>query len=345
MAKTLEKKTIIIQRPHKLVIQTDTIKLDNLDTNEIVAETVVSVVSPGTETAAYAGMAPLRPGVDYPRLVGYCNVGRVLKTGIDVKHIEPGNLILTLQPHCSAFKCKENAVLAILPNKVNPLPYASAYLYHLGYSALLQGGYFPGHKVAVIGMGTLGLATVALTETLGGVTFAISGRPDGRERARLAGAKYVSDSDYEAISSLITKQAPDTELDLVITTSNNWQDWELALKISRQKGKIIVMGFPGRDKDLPDFNPLASEYFYFKQLQIIACGMEPDLDVPPSDLRFTIKRNLSYLLELITQKDINPEIIISETVPWTQIESVYKRLLDRDTDMVTCGLLWNENII
>ena len=82
----------------------------NLEENDILCESLVSVISPGTELAAYRGAPPLRPGVTYPRLVGYCNVARVLAKGVGVNNIELGDRVLTLQSHRSHFKIKTSEV-------------------------------------------------------------------------------------------------------------------------------------------------------------------------------------------------------------------------------------------
>ena len=56
----------------------------------------MTAISPGTELAAYVGLPPLRDGPAYPRLQGYCNVGRVLTVGERVRHLVPGQRVLQL---------------------------------------------------------------------------------------------------------------------------------------------------------------------------------------------------------------------------------------------------------
>jgi hypothetical protein len=91
---------------------------------------------------------------------------------------------------------------------------------------------------------------------------------------------------------------------------------------------------------MPANNPLASEYFYDRHLSILASGYMPDLDVPPVDLRHTIKRNCSFLLDLIGRGAIDPDLLVSETRPWHELGAVYERLAARDPNLVTCALDW-----
>lgn len=337
---TIETKTVVLNGPHDLEFQDGSIDPSDLKENEIIAETLYSVISPGTETAAYRGDPPLRPGNPYPRVVGYCNVAKVLVTGKRVTRLSSGDLIYTFQSHRSAFKCEESSVVFELPDGADPVLCATTYLYHLGYNALLKGGYAPGYNVAVIGLGALGLTTVALAAVLGGNVYACSARESGCRHAKQMGARQVFDKSDKTLFDQIEADTNETGIDLVVTTSNSWEDWLLALRLARNGGAIAALGFPGRGVDPPAFNPLSPQYFYVKQLQITACGYTPHNDLPPGDMRFNIKRNCQFLLGLILSGRLKPESIVSEVVGWDTIEQVYKRMIEKDRSLITCALTW-----
>ena len=313
--------------------------LRDLAEDELAAETLVTVISPGTESAAYSGAPALRDGVIYPRLVGYCNVARVLTVGAKVDTFKAGDRILTVQSHRSAFRCKANAVIAVLPESADSGRCAATYLYQLGYNALLKADFRPGCNVAVIGLGALGIATVSLASLGGGNVFAFSGHEAGRARGVQAGARAAFSPD-DGWAERLTAETDGTGIDIVVTTSSDWQDWQLALQVARREGVIAVLGFPGRGAPPPAFNPLASNYFYFKQLRVMACGFSPESDVPAYDVRFTLKRNMSYLLGLIASGRLNTEMLVTETRSWRDIESVYRRLIAREPGLVTAALQW-----
>jgi threonine dehydrogenase-like Zn-dependent dehydrogenase len=336
---TIATKTVRVQSPGTLAFEDGVMALHDLAEDEVAAETLVTVISPGTESAAYSGAPPLRDGVVYPRLVGYCNVARVLATGPKVDTVRPGDRILTLQSHRSAFRCKANAVIARLPESADSARCAAAYLYHLGYNALLKADFRPGCNVAVIGLGALGLATVSLASVGGGNVFAFSGHEAGRARGRQAGARVVFSRD-EDWTERVDADTGGTGIDIVVTTSSDWRDWQLALQVARREGVVAVLGFPGRGAPLPEFNPLASNYFYYKQLRVMACGFSPESDVPVYDVRFTLKRNMAYLLDLIASGRLDAGMLVSETRDWREIESVYRRLIAREPGLVTAALQW-----
>ncbi|MBK6637169.1 MAG: hypothetical protein IPG34_05480 [Rhodocyclaceae bacterium] len=157
----------ILEAPRDLHFKEETLDPAAVGDGDVLAETIVSAISPGTELAAYTGAPPLRPGVVYPRLVGYCNVARVLACGKAVSSVAPGDRILTFSSHRSHFCIPATDVLAVLSDGITSEDAACAYLFHLGYDAVLKSDVRAGSEVIVIGLGVLGLATVALAALAG----------------------------------------------------------------------------------------------------------------------------------------------------------------------------------
>jgi D-arabinose 1-dehydrogenase-like Zn-dependent alcohol dehydrogenase len=304
--------------------------------NEIVATTEFTVVSPGTELAAWVGRAPLRPSVPYPRLVGYCNVARVLEVGSSVTDIARGDHVLTHQSHRSHFRCDAATVLL----SVNGLDLearrklATVYLYHLGYVALLAGGYVPGHDVALIGFGALGFTTAGLVSAFGGEPTVFSARSHAHapKGVRVL-SKTAPASEWLAATS-------SRGFDLVVDTSDSWEDYRLALTVARKGGTIVLLGFPGRDSPRPEFNPLDSQYLYDKQLTVRQAGYVTDLDIPAIDARFTLQRNVRYLFGLATRGVLDPSPLLALQANWRNLGETYESLLDRAAGRYTAVIDW-----
>ncbi|MCA9816334.1 MAG: hypothetical protein KC652_14545 [Cyanobacteria bacterium HKST-UBA01] len=322
----------------------------SLEPDELLAETVYSVVSPGTELAAWNGL-PLRSGSLYPRLLGYCNLARVTAVGDEVEEIGVGDFVLTHQSHRSSFVVSRGDVLlffkSLSQEKLKLL--SATYLYHLGYCALLAGGYFPGNRVAVIGMGTLGFNLVELLQTFGCEPCLFSDQlPGPNLNATFAeGSKVISKrialdegkiQDY--FDGPLGSQMGLDGFDLIVNTSNLWRDHLLALKLARTGGTIVCLGFPGRGQSDLKFNPLEAEYFYDKQLTIKHCGHVPSGDVAAIDNRFNLKRNLAYLASLILSGQLNPSAIYSIESDWRELESVYRQLSNREPGQYSAILSW-----
>lgn len=327
--------------PRQLALRHESLDLGCLGPNEVVARTIVSVVSPGTELAAYVGAPPLRPMKVYPRVNGYCNVAEVLAVGAGVTGVRVGDRISTHQSHRSAFRCDVSRINAILEPQDDPVAHATLYLWHLGYYPLLRAGMQAGHNVAVLGLGTLGLTAVAMSRLAGCNVLAFSDRDWACRIATEFGARLAL-SKSETATSLdeLARVTNGVGVDLVVSTSNSWEDWEFALQIARDGGSIAVLGFPGRGIDNPEFNPLASQYLYDKELTIFSCGNPPACDVSPRDLRFTLQRNYAYLSDVIRQERVPAANIVSDVVDWTELDNVYRRMERRDEGLLTVALKW-----
>jgi len=330
-----------LSAPKRLHFRQEPLDVDGLSPCHIAAKTLFSAISPGTELAAWAGDPPLRPGNVYPRLVGYCNVAEVIGVGSQVKEFSIGDHILSMQSHRSAFICHEDEITLKLPTKTDLIAACTTYLFHLGYNALLKGCFKPGHHVGIVGLGTLGLGAVAVSTSVGAVVMAISNQPESRQLAGRFGAAGVFEKNHDASGNDIAVQTQGTGLDIVIVTSNAWSDWKLALQLARKGGTICVIGFPGRNNPIPPFNPLDSQYFYDKQLQLIACGQSPKQDLLPELFRFTVKRNCVYLLGLIHNQKLPARDLVASVHPRGEIEAVYQRMEQREFGPRTCVLDWN----
>lgn len=346
MEPTVEAAVIELAGEGELRVREETLVLEGLGRREVACESLYTAISPGTELAAWEGHRPLRPDRTYSRVLGYCNLARVIATGEWVRTTRPGDLVLTLQSHRSHFLCGDDEILVRLPpgeyDETALAHAATTYLFHQGQTALLRGDLAPGQYVAVVGMGTLGLATVAAACRFGARVAGFSDLSVSRERALEFGAAEAFDKEGgEETLAEIHRLTRDTGLDLVVLTSGRWQDYRLALEIVRPGGKVCVLGFPGRRDPIPPFNPLEPTIFYRKQISLIACGYTPDVDVDPRDLRFTIRRNAAYLLDLVLAGELPADRLVSAVEPWHRLPVLYERIADREEGFYTAVLRWS----
>ncbi|MEM6474687.1 MAG: zinc-binding alcohol dehydrogenase [Pseudomonadota bacterium] len=324
-----------LEAPGDVVLREEAIGAPKPD--ELLCETIVSAISPGTELAAWRGLPPLRPSVLYPRLQGYCNVARVIECGSEVEGFTPGDRVLTLQSHRSHFVAPAHDVFYKLPDGAQADAVAATYLFHLGYNAVLRSDLRAGHRVLVIGLGALGLTSVAMAALAGAQVFALSGQSAPAAIARDYGATHVFARDEEALLA----DALGTGADVIISTTNGWDDFSLAQRVAAQNGTIACLGFPGRDSPPGDFNPLASEHFYMKQLSIEAVGASPLENDARGFARFNLRDNLAFLATAIQSGRIDPSLILSGRYRGENIAQAYADLDARKDNAVTYLLDWN----
>jgi threonine dehydrogenase-like Zn-dependent dehydrogenase len=304
---------------------------------QLLCETLVTAISPGTELAAWSGAPPLRDGTGYPRLLGYCNVARVLAAGSAVGHIRPGQRVLSFAAHRSHSLIAADEVLLVLEEGMRSAEIACAYLYQLGYNAVLSSEVRAGSHVLVIGLGALGLTSVAMAAIAGAQVCAVSDQALPRRLGGEFGARAVfTRAEAQAAYRALTPQLAD----VVITTSNSWEDFGLALKLAGNRATIACLGFPGRSQPPGSFNPLDSRYFYVKQLRIEAVGMSPERPDARGFLRFDERTNLGYIAGLIHGGVLHPAALAPVSYSWDRLEQAYRELLTRRGSAVTCLLQW-----
>jgi threonine dehydrogenase-like Zn-dependent dehydrogenase len=171
----------------------------------------------------------------------------------------------------------------------------------------------------------------------GAEVFAIGDHSHTREVACAFGAT----SCYERSQiSTLHGQLGNRRADVVITTSNAWSDWPLALECTGQRGPIAVLGFPGRQEGSPLSNPFDSRHFYERQLRINAVGMLPERADARGFLPFNERANIENILRWIGEGRLQPRSLLSGEYPGMQLGAAYEALLGRSSSPITFLLRW-----
>lgn len=317
--------------PNQLVWEEEALP-EQVDPDRVLCRTLVSAISPGTELAAFQGLPPLRNIAAYPRVQGYCNVAEVLNVGGNVTAYKVGDRVLTFTSHRSHFVIPAADILLRLPADVNADIASVTYLFHLGYNAVLRGGVRAGSRVVVLGGGTVGLASTSICKLAGATVLVISDYLHARTLAKQFGANEILDRNAAV--------GRERWADVVICTTSSWSDWNLALRLSDVMGTIAVLGFPGRGLAKGELNPLDSQYFYSKQLTILAVGLSPQLNDSRGFLRFNERANLQFLFDRIHSGELPASQLISGKFPASELETAYARLIERHNSPVTFVLEW-----
>lgn len=314
---------------------------DSLEADELICQTLFSAISPGTELAAYCGLPPLRPtSKPYPRLLGYMNVAKVVVAGEKARRsFPPGSVVYSHAAHGSVARLTEDRVLAIVPEGLEPRLAAPAYLFRLGWNALKRAAPLPGQDVAVIGLGAIGLATVQMTIASGAACTAISAFESARSVAQDLGASALTRS--EAQSRCLSDASAGGGLsDITITTSNSWDDWQLALGMTRFNGTICVLGFPGRGLPPPNENPLQSGFFYDRQLTVKAAGFGPTQARREDQSGDGLKEEMREILLSLNSGTLDSNPLIAQTLSAADGCAIYERLINNRSAPGTFVLDW-----
>jgi threonine dehydrogenase-like Zn-dependent dehydrogenase len=308
-----------------------------LGPSEVFVRTEVSGFSTGTDAGNYDGRSTEVPGApDYPRAVGYNNVGVVETVGSAVRRYRPGDRVFSLRHHRSGYAAGEDDLLVPVPAAVDPAQASLAYLTHLGVASLRQVRYEAGENVAVVGLGVIGLCTVAAARAMGARVEAVANsRPRAELAARMGAQATHRSGDFDPASVFGGRGA-----DVVVLTANPWQAWKESMEMVRRGGRVTVLGFPGRNQPAPPFNPLQPAWLYGKQLTIAGAGFLPRLECEPSEVRFNVRRDLEFVLSLMESGDLDLAPAISHRFPFRRLQEAYDLAAAHSKELTAAVFDW-----
>lgn len=241
------KKICFIQK-RKVVIEESDLN-EYISSNQILCKTLYTLISPGTESALYTETHigfkdPNDSSVKYPFYPGYLNVARIERTGTKVKNFSPGQLIFTLQPHCSAFILEVNheTKAVLLPENIDPMLATFSGMATIASTASFMAPASRDKSVCVFGMGIIGNLAAQTYKLKGARVIGIDLNKNRLEFARKCDlATYLSDLDCKWQSDFHNIHGCP---DIVIEATGNSKLIESALMLTGEMGKVVLLGSP-----------------------------------------------------------------------------------------------------
>lgn len=275
-----------IEEPGRGVLRPEV--LSDLATDAVLVETLYSGVSRGTETLVFSGRVPesqyevMRApfqagGFPGPVKYGYAAVGRIIEGPSD----RLGQAVFALHPHQDRFIVPAEAALP-LPEAVPPARAILAANMETALNAVWDAGVGPGDRVAVIGLGVVGLLTAWLARGIPGTEVqAIDIDPVKRATATALGLDFM------------LPEAATGDADVVFHVSGHPDGLVTALALAGFEARVIEMSWYGtRPVGLP-----LGEAFHARRLDIRSSQVGA---VSPSRRpRWTHARRLAKALTLL----------------------------------------------
>ncbi|MEN6482226.1 MAG: bi-domain-containing oxidoreductase [Anaerolineaceae bacterium] len=254
--------------------------------------------------------------LDQPMALGYSSAGTVLEVGEGVTDFKPGDRVA-----CAGGGYAVHAEYAVVPKNLmvkipDQVDFESAAFSTLGAIAL-QGFRLAqpqlGDRVAVIGLGLLGLLMVGIAKAAGCSVFGIDINPAKVALAQQMGVEAVERQVAEAAAKNFTNGVGfDTVLICADTSTND--PIQLAGVISRDRGTIVAVGAVGLE--------IPRKIYYEKELQVYISRSygpgrydpayeEQGKDYPIGYVRWTEGRNLEAFVGLIADQKISLKPLIT----------------------------------
>jgi predicted dehydrogenase/threonine dehydrogenase-like Zn-dependent dehydrogenase len=264
-----------------------------------------------------------------PLPLGYCNAGEVIGVGPGVSGIKVGDRVISNGGHAEVVSVPENLV-AKIPDGVD---YEDAVFTVIGAIALqgirLINPTF-GETVVVTGLGLIGLIAAQILQANGCKAIGLDVDQQKIDLATGWGITAIKANSTDVVESIL-QYTNGVGADAVLITASTKSNEVIseAARMSRQRGRIVLVGVIGLDIQRSDF--------YNKELTFqVSCSYGPGryndayeqkgLDYPIGYVRWTENRNFQAVLEAIATGKIDLKPLITERVALDDYREIYDDL-------------------
>ncbi len=300
---------------------------------DLVREVVSKIRRDGLASAVNA----VRTRLDQPAILGYSSSGTVVGVGEGVHDISIGDRVA-----CAGARYAAHAEFASVPRllvapiRAGEVSFDEAAFTTLGAVALhgiRTAEAKLGDVVAVIGLGLIGQLTAQLLKAAG---CRVLGMDIDSARAQLAlqlGADAVSTSaaDFDSLCHLYSA-GNGVDAVIIAAETPSSQPVNLAGNIARDRGIVTAVGTVGMD--------LERKAFYGKELDFRvsrsygpgrydAAYEQKGRDYPIGYVRWTETRNMDAFLQLLAEKKVDVNSLISHRFPVERAPSAYELIEGR----------------
>ena len=314
----VKRQSLWFTEPFQLEVREESLPI--LQPDEMLVETAVSAISPGTEMLLYRGQMPsdmalddtiaaLEGGVAFPLKYGYAAVGQVIETGKAVDASWNGRFVFAFNPHESHFITKPDTVLP-LPEGMEPETAVFLPNMETAVSFVMDGSPVIGERVVVFGQGVVGLLTTSLLAQFPlAELVTVDGFALRREWSEKVGATAV----YDPAEDILIK-----EVDLTYELSGNPAALNQAIAVTGFDGRVVIGSWYGQKR--AEIN--LGGAFHRSHMRLISSQVS-HLN-PRWRGRWTKSRRLDLAWQMLAEHD--PARLISHRFPLAEAASAYQLL-------------------
>ncbi|AGK60065.1 putative dehydrogenase-related protein [Archaeoglobus sulfaticallidus PM70-1] len=268
-----------------------------------------------------------------PEPLGYSSAGIVIDVGNSDAEFRKGDRVACtgsgFASHAEIISVPYNLCVKI-PENVSFDHASFAGVGAIAVHAIRLASLQPGENVCIIGLGLLGLLAVQIAKASGYNVLGVDVSEPKLKLAKELGADEVSNTKDAIKVSRIFSDGYGMDAVIIFASTKSDEPIELASEIARERGKIVVPGLVGLD--------IPREVFYKKELELVVSRSfgpgvyDPfyelkGVDYPYPYVRWTVKRNMKYFLELVSEGKIDLDKIITHRFKIDEAEKAYEELL------------------
>lgn len=239
MEETVKTKRIVFTGYHEaqlLEVDTQTWKEDS-----VLVDMEYTVVSGGTERACIMN---LRGDMKYPAYLGYCGIGRVLKTGPAVKSVAVGDRVLVYHGYHAKYNVRpESSVTKVEDGSVSSLEAAFVIIASMGLGGVRKLELELGESAMVMGLGLLGIFAVQFLRLSGAYpVIAADLNPARRQLALELGADYAFDPSAPDFAEQVKAATCGKGVRATVEVTGVSKAMKQALECAARQGRIALLG-------------------------------------------------------------------------------------------------------
>ena len=254
--------------------------------------------------------------------LGYSCAGTVVAVADKVKGFSVGQRVTCAgaeYAHHAETVCVPVNLAAKIPDNVGLDEAAFSTLGAIALQGIRQARINLADNVCVIGLGLLGQITIQLLNASGANAFGIDPDKDKVILSEKSGAKksITRDSDIEQFAHDFTGEFGFDAVIITAATKDN-DPLVVAGKITRDRGRVVIVGDVKID--------IPRKFYYGKELEIIMSRSygpgrydtlyeEKGIDYPIGYVRWTQKRNIETVLDLLSKEKLDFLSLISHRIP------------------------------
>ncbi len=303
--------------------------------DEVLAQTLVSAVSPGTEMLIYRGQFPkemaesadsISAGLAYPLAYGYACVGRVVEVGKQGNREWLNRLVFAFQPHTSHFIANP---AALIPVSADLSAETAAFLPNMETAVSLVQDIAPvlGERGLVLGQGIVGLLAASLLAEFP-LDCLVTADNFARRRAESlkAGASAALDPSQPDFRQQAQAALGGEKADFVLEISGSPAALNDAIALTRFSGRVIVGSWYGEKRAPLD---LGGD---FHRARIAITSSQVSAIRPELSARWSKSRRFGVAWQALAR--IRPEKWVTHRVDIHKAPEMYKMLDENPQDAI-----------
>lgn len=323
--------------------------------DQVVAETIYSFVSPGTELRVLSGVG--ESAGKFPVIPGYSWVGRIIQVGKDVKGWSEGDLVTGRNSvpfpgitelwggQASLHRCEVTGYCSVLrlPEGADPWDYVTAEVAAISWRGITAAYPSPGETAVVIGQGLIGAFCAKWLLWHGAKVIVVDPVTSRLDRAMEWGASAGLDGAASGVKEQILAMC-DGGADIVVEASGSFAGVELACSILRQpvyRALNTAYPAPALRSNAAVWPRLVFQASYFSKIEALPCGnvgAEGAVVIKPADR--TVGDRLA-VIERIRKGDLPVADIIDSPVPVERAPEAYIELRDNKSATSAVAYSWD----